>query len=226
MSPEVVNCLVNEMKISWDHFQTKYSSFSSAAQSLIDSKLLEMLEVSRSIKAKNIDPDDFNSLYYEGGDGSTNEFLQVMFDCFKEWQSHEGVELHKSIYEHTNRSTDNQFPVVKIEEKINECSVLGRNFVVYRGCNQDEFETNTFKQRQSWTRDFDIAKDPSDLITGEETLDELIRIAIGFEKESIVFFSSMKDVVPPKFGKDRVDDLIRQEVTHIAWLSERLAAST
>jgi len=158
MSPEIVNCLVNEMKIFWGHFEKKYSSFSSEVQSLIDSKLLQMLDISRSIKAGNIPSEEFNTLYNEGGDEPTNEFLWALFDCFKQWQLYEGIELQKNIYKHTNRGTDNWFPIVKIEEQINECSVLEDNFVVYRGCNHDEFETNTFRQRQSWTRDFKVAK--------------------------------------------------------------------
>ena len=81
-----------------------------------------------------------------------------MFDCFKEWQKHEGVELQKSIYEHTNRSTDNWFPVVVINQKINECKLEGDNITLYRGCGKCEFETQEFKQRQSWTKDLSIAK--------------------------------------------------------------------
>ena len=158
MSPDVVNCLVNDMKVSWDHFEAKYSSFSNTVQILIDSKLLEMLEVSRSIKAGNTAADDFNILFYEGCDEVTNEFLQAMFDCFKEWQTSEGIQLQKNLYKHTNRSTDNWFPLVKIEEKINECSYDDEFITVYRGCNQDEYKTNVFQQRQSWATDLAVAK--------------------------------------------------------------------
>lgn len=158
MSPEVINCLRNEMNIFWDHFESKYQSFSQETQNLIDEKLQEMFKVSSAIKNRDQSSDTFNSCFYSEGDDLTNDFLQTVFDVFKEWQSYEGVQLHKSIYKHTNRSTDNWFPVVRIEEQINECSVLDDNLVVYRGCNQDEFETNTFQQRQSWTRDINIAK--------------------------------------------------------------------
>ena len=81
-----------------------------------------------------------------------------MFDCFKELQSSEGIQLQKKLYEHTNRSTDNWFPLVKIEEQINECTYDNEHITVYRGCNQDEFETNVFQQRQSWTTDLAVAK--------------------------------------------------------------------
>lgn len=158
MSPEVIDCLVNEMKVSWEHLEAKYSSFSTEIQSLIDSELIEMLEVSRSIKTGNATADDFKTLFYEDGDELTNEFLQAMFDCLKQWQSYEGIQLQKNLYEHTNRNTDYWFPLVKIEEQINECTYDDKFITVYRGCNEDEFPKGDFKQRQSWTTDIDVAK--------------------------------------------------------------------
>lgn len=158
MSPDVINCLKNEMKVSWNHFETKYFSFNNTIQSSIDNKLLEMLEVSNSIKAGNTPSDDFNALFYEEGGALTNEFIQAMFDCFREWQSSEGIQLHKNLYGHTNRGTDNWFPVVIIEKKINEYSLRDEYLTVYRGCSQDEYDANVFHQRQAWTTDIDTAK--------------------------------------------------------------------
>ena len=102
MTPEVINCLVNEMKVSWDHFVEKYSCFSNDVKSSIDSKLLKMFETSCSIKTGKTAYDDFNTHFYEGGDELTNEFLQAMFDCFKQWQNFEGIQLQKTLYEQNN----------------------------------------------------------------------------------------------------------------------------
>ncbi len=158
MSQEVINCLRNEMKISWVHFETKYLNFTQFEQKLIDGELKKMLDVSRSIKNGNATHEDFNSLFHEGSDDSLNEFLQAMFDCFKQWQTDSGIELHKSLYIHTNRSDGNWFPVVIIEQKINEIEYDSDYITVYRGCNQEEYETNKFQQRQSWTTDLSVAK--------------------------------------------------------------------
>ena len=158
MSPEIVNCLVNEMKISWDHFEKKHFSFSTQVKSLIDSKLLKMFEISGTIKAGNTVDDDFNTHYYEDGDELTNEFLQAMFDCFKEWQKSEGIQLQKNLYAHTNRNTDNWFPLVIIEDQINKCTYKDELITVYRGTNQNQFDSKIFQQRQSWATDLAVAK--------------------------------------------------------------------
>jgi len=158
MSQEIINCLKNEMKISWVYFEAKYLTFTLTEQKLIDSKLKKMFDVSRSIKDGNATSKDFNTLFYEGSNDSLNEFLQSMFDCFKEWQTHAGTELHKSLYTHTNRSTDDWFPVVTIDQKINEFKCDNDYITLYRGCNQEEYKTNKFQQRQSWTTDLSIAK--------------------------------------------------------------------
>jgi rubrerythrin len=72
---------------------------------------------------------------------------------------------------------------------------------------------------------FDVKVDPSELLTGKETTEEILRTAIGLEKESIVFYLGMKDMVPEGRGKQRIDDIIRQEMGHIAALSKALASS-
>ncbi|MEC4724302.1 hypothetical protein HWQ46_01905 [Shewanella sp. D64] len=158
MSPEVMHCLKNEMKVIWSHFENKYLSFSPAQQAVICAEIEKMLEASKLIKAGNLLAQKFNDFYFENGDVLLNEFLQSLFDCFKQWQNHDGIELQKSIYAHTNRGTDNWFPVVLIDRKISECKLEGDDITLYRGCDESEFETQEFKKRQSWTSDFSIAK--------------------------------------------------------------------
>ena len=59
----------------------------------------------------------------------------------------------------------------------------------------------------------------ADSLTGEETMEEIIDIAIGLEKESILFYLGLKDMVPPKYGQDKVDEIIREERKHVIQLS-------
>jgi rubrerythrin len=66
---------------------------------------------------------------------------------------------------------------------------------------------------------FDLAaEDSSSLVSGNETLDEILATAIQAEKDTIAFFAGMKGFVPESLGKDKVDDLISEEVRHISWL--------
>ena len=49
-------------------------------------------------------------------------------------------------------------------------------------------------------------------------------MAIEAEKDSIVFYVGLKDFVSVKAGKDKVEDIIKEEQGHVAELSEKLAA--
>ncbi|MBU2510873.1 ferritin family protein [bacterium] len=51
---------------------------------------------------------------------------------------------------------------------------------------------------------------------------EVLKEAIVAEKESIVFYLGMKDMVPEDAGKKRIDDIIREEMSHIQIISKQL----
>jgi rubrerythrin len=48
--------------------------------------------------------------------------------------------------------------------------------------------------------------------------------AITAEKDSIVFYLGMRDMVPEDKGRDRMDEIIREEMGHIHLLSTKLSA--
>ncbi|MCG8637202.1 MAG: ferritin family protein [Desulfobacterales bacterium] len=60
--------------------------------------------------------------------------------------------------------------------------------------------------------------DVADTFTGRETMAEIVGIAIGLEKESILFYVGLKDMVPPKFGREKIDQIIKEETRHVAQL--------
>ncbi len=62
-------------------------------------------------------------------------------------------------------------------------------------------------------------------LTGDETMAQIIETAIGLEKESILFYLGLKDIVPPRLGQEKIDAIIREEKKHIAQLSNFLAKS-
>lgn len=61
--------------------------------------------------------------------------------------------------------------------------------------------------------------------TGAETMEEIITTAIGLEKESILFYIGLKDVIPPKYGREKIEDIIRDEKNHIVQLNGFLKKS-
>ena len=52
----------------------------------------------------------------------------------------------------------------------------------------------------------------------------ILKAAILAEKDSIVFYLGMKDLVPDKLGKDKLDKIIKEEMGHIRILSKELMA--
>ena len=51
---------------------------------------------------------------------------------------------------------------------------------------------------------------------------EILKSAITAEKDSIVFYLGIKDVVPAHLGKEKLDDIIKEEMSHISLLSKVL----
>ena len=55
----------------------------------------------------------------------------------------------------------------------------------------------------------------------EETVD-IFRIALAFEKDSVVLYEAMKGMVSENMGRDKVDILIKEEMTHVAMMQEKI----
>jgi rubrerythrin len=71
---------------------------------------------------------------------------------------------------------------------------------------------------------FDVRTDPTTWLTGNKTEEEVLKAAIGHEKDSIVFYLGMREVVPERLGKDRIDAIIKEEMSHMSALSTELAS--
>jgi rubrerythrin len=50
-----------------------------------------------------------------------------------------------------------------------------------------------------------------------ETIEDAIRFAIGFERETLLYFHALKDIVKEK---ELINEIINEEKVHIVWLSE------
>ena len=51
---------------------------------------------------------------------------------------------------------------------------------------------------------------------------EILKEALIAEKDSIVFYLGMKEVVPQRLGKARLDDIIKEEMGHITLIGKHL----
>jgi rubrerythrin len=64
--------------------------------------------------------------------------------------------------------------------------------------------------------------DPEEVACDKSPL-ELLRMAIKLEKESIVFYLGLRDLVPTS-GTDSLEQILQEEKSHVAMLRGRIAA--
>ena len=54
------------------------------------------------------------------------------------------------------------------------------------------------------------------------SMKEILKEAITAEKDSIVFYLGMKDLVPKELGQGKIDSIIKEEMAHIRLLAGKL----
>jgi rubrerythrin len=65
----------------------------------------------------------------------------------------------------------------------------------------------------------------SEGLAEEDKMKRAIMAAIDLEKESIVFYQGMREFVPESLGKNKINDIIKEEMKHIRILSNKLVSS-
>jgi rubrerythrin len=55
-------------------------------------------------------------------------------------------------------------------------------------------------------------------LNGRESMREIFQIAVNAEKDSIVFYTALKELVAPGTGRDLVDAIIDEELGHLTLL--------
>lgn len=73
---------------------------------------------------------------------------------------------------------------------------------------------------------FDVSKDPVEMMAerGVKTMADILTMAIGMEKDSVVYYLGMKAIVHQDQGKEKIDKIIKEEMSHIGILSMELGA--
>jgi rubrerythrin len=62
----------------------------------------------------------------------------------------------------------------------------------------------------------------SNILQGSEDMADILNIALDFEKDTIVFFLAMKELVPKSLGKDKVDGILSEEMHHVQIIAEHI----
>jgi len=69
---------------------------------------------------------------------------------------------------------------------------------------------------------FDAKLDPTTRFNQVRSLSEVLRIAIDVEKDSIIFYLGLKEMIPQGLGRDKIDLIVREEMSHVTILSDLL----
>jgi rubrerythrin len=71
---------------------------------------------------------------------------------------------------------------------------------------------------------FDIKTDPVTFLANHKTAADVLKAALVMEKDSIAFYTGLKESVSRQAGKDKVNAIIKEELSHIAILCRKLAS--
>ena len=71
---------------------------------------------------------------------------------------------------------------------------------------------------------FNIKADPVNQLGNLDRPDEVLKMAMGMERDSIAFYTGLKESVSRRAGKDKVEAIIKEEMNHIAILSQKMEA--
>ena len=71
---------------------------------------------------------------------------------------------------------------------------------------------------------FGPGSEPAKVLAGCHGSDDIIGVALAFEKDTILFFVAMKNAMPSSDMVPHVERLIREEFGHIAYLNKRRRA--
>ncbi|GAF98598.1 unnamed protein product, partial [marine sediment metagenome] len=93
-------------------------------------------------------------------------------------------------------------------------------------CHEQTFAQvrEALRVEESQSSTFDPEGGPVDLIC-DKPIGELLRIAIELEKESIVFYLGLRDLVPAKLGKDKVERILKEEMSR-CWAANSLRSGS
>jgi rubrerythrin len=69
---------------------------------------------------------------------------------------------------------------------------------------------------------FGIRSEPAEELRGRQSRTDILRRAVEKEKDSIVFYHGLKEFVPAEADKEKIDDIIKEEMKHIVILDQSL----
>ena len=67
-------------------------------------------------------------------------------------------------------------------------------------------------------------QEASNILQGNESMMDVLTIALGFEKDTVVFYLAMKELVPKALGNDKIDGILYEEMDHVRIITDHIKA--
>jgi rubrerythrin len=83
-------------------------------------------------------------------------------------------------------------------------------------------EAEQYVQAMMHGKVFGDEGDPSRLLTGKETLADVLKTAILLEKDAVSFYSGIRLLMLEDLGKKKLDYIVKEEMSHVTLLTRRL----
>jgi len=133
------------------------------------------------------------------------------------------------FYQHALNVIKNQ-EVYREIEKLAEMEIEHGKIFSEKKCQSLACNTDSILQVQNYTienffktiqdkRIFDLDALFSRIMSGDETIEDTISIAITLEKDSIVFYSGLVNFLADKSIQDTLNQIIREEISHLSVLT-------
>lgn len=83
-------------------------------------------------------------------------------------------------------------------------------------------QTKEYLQAMADGRVFDIGAGTEKYLGVEKSPRDILKTALDFEKDSIAFYTGIRDMIPENLGRDKIDGIIHEEMYHITTLNAEL----
>jgi rubrerythrin len=69
---------------------------------------------------------------------------------------------------------------------------------------------------------YTLSQDPFPAFGTEPTFEQILNYAIARERDAVSFYTGIREFVPARLGKDKIDAIIQEEKRHVTILTEQL----
>ncbi len=157
--------------------------------------------------------------------------MAVSFNADEVFEMAEEIERNgEKFYKQAAQHASNE----NIRKLLIEMSKMEHNHLeifqdMRKGLSENEKEFNTFDpdneamlylQTMAASRGYEGKINLLKPLTGTESIEEVLDAAVGAEKNSVIFYVGLKEMVSALAGRNKIDAIIKEEMGHLMMLNQ------